>query len=113
MPPEVRASRFWHVNLGCPVIVRMVYYHPYVIINASSKNNRHTMQQNENNKYGMVSLNGCRCRCGHEWLPRTSSKPRVCPRCKSPYWDKHAYANTKPMILNNKFVDCGSKRSGL
>ena len=38
---------------------------------------------------GLVTLNGCRCRCGHEWLPREKgNKPRVCPACKSPYWDR-------------------------
>lgn len=32
---------------------------------------------------------GYRCeRCEHEWLPRDKDKePRVCPKCKSPYWD--------------------------
>lgn len=38
---------------------------------------------------GVVMLQGCRCRCGHEWLPREATdKPRVCPKCKSPYWDR-------------------------
>lgn len=38
---------------------------------------------------GMVPLSGCRCRCGHEWLPRDKKEnPRVCPKCKSPYWDR-------------------------
>jgi len=38
---------------------------------------------------GVVPLTGCRCRCGHEWLPRDlAEKPRVCPKCKSPNWDK-------------------------
>jgi predicted Zn-ribbon and HTH transcriptional regulator len=38
---------------------------------------------------GMVQLLGCRCRCGHEWLPRDKAeKPRVCPKCKSPNWDR-------------------------
>jgi hypothetical protein len=38
---------------------------------------------------GMVLLLGCRCRCGHEWLPRNAAdKPRVCPKCKSPNWDR-------------------------
>lgn len=38
---------------------------------------------------GMVLLLGCRCRCGHEWLPRQrGEKPRVCPKCKSPNWDR-------------------------
>ena len=36
-----------------------------------------------------VSLMGYRCeRCGHEWLPRNDQAPKVCPKCKSPYWDK-------------------------
>lgn len=37
---------------------------------------------------GEVLLPGCRCRCGHEWLPRKNEKPDVCPKCKSPRWDK-------------------------
>lgn len=27
-------------------------------------------------------------RCGHLWVPNSESKPRVCPHCHSPYWDK-------------------------
>lgn len=32
-------------------------------------------------------------RCGHTWMPRTSvltggTLPRICPSCKSPYWDR-------------------------
>lgn len=27
-------------------------------------------------------------RCGHEWSPRSDSPPKVCPKCKSPYWDR-------------------------
>ena len=37
----------------------------------------------------LKTLKGYRCtRCGHEWVPRKNSKtePRVCPNCKSPYW---------------------------
>jgi hypothetical protein len=38
---------------------------------------------------GMVKLDGCRCRCGHEWLAREpGERPAVCPKCKSPRWDK-------------------------
>ena len=29
----------------------------------------------------------CCKRCGHQWVPR-KKEVRVCPRCKSPYWDK-------------------------
>jgi len=37
-----------------------------------------------------ITLKGYRCeRCGHEWVPRnTDEKPRVCPKCKTPYWDR-------------------------
>jgi hypothetical protein len=37
----------------------------------------------------MVELMGYRCeRCEHEWLPRERDRaPKVCPKCKSPYWD--------------------------
>jgi len=36
-----------------------------------------------------ITLKGYRCeRCGHEWVPRNDENPRVCPKCKSPYWDK-------------------------
>ncbi|MEM5836300.1 MAG: hypothetical protein QXR09_02075 [Candidatus Aenigmatarchaeota archaeon] len=36
-----------------------------------------------------VTLLGYRCfRCKHEWLPRGKNIPKVCPRCKSPYWDR-------------------------
>ena len=36
-----------------------------------------------------ITVMGFRCeRCGHEWVPRDfDSEPRVCPKCKSPYWD--------------------------
>jgi len=43
----------------------------------------------ESKEIGVVTLAGCRCRCGHEWRPREmSEKPRVCPKCKSPNWDR-------------------------
>ena len=39
---------------------------------------------------GPFEVTAYRCRCGHEWVPRKLNKqqrPRVCPKCKSPYWD--------------------------
>ena len=27
-------------------------------------------------------------RCGHTWYPRSQNKPIICPKCKSPYWNK-------------------------
>jgi predicted Zn-ribbon and HTH transcriptional regulator len=39
-----------------------------------------------------VTLDGFRCeRCEHVWVPRTkdtTDEPRVCPKCKSPYWNR-------------------------
>jgi predicted nucleic acid-binding Zn-ribbon protein len=36
-----------------------------------------------------ITVMGYRCeRCGHEWFPRTDKQePKVCPKCKSPYWN--------------------------
>jgi Zn finger protein HypA/HybF involved in hydrogenase expression len=36
-----------------------------------------------------LQLWGFRCeRCSHEWVPREKEQePRVCPKCKSPYWN--------------------------
>jgi predicted Zn-ribbon and HTH transcriptional regulator len=28
-------------------------------------------------------------RCEYEWVPRIiEDEPRICPKCKSPYWNK-------------------------
>jgi predicted Zn-ribbon and HTH transcriptional regulator len=27
-------------------------------------------------------------RCEHGWLPRSTENPTICPKCKSPYWNK-------------------------
>ena len=27
-------------------------------------------------------------RCGHTWYPKKPVEPKVCPKCKSPYWNK-------------------------
>jgi len=37
-----------------------------------------------------ITVMGYRCeRCEHEWIPRDFERePRVCPKCKSPYWDR-------------------------
>ncbi len=33
-------------------------------------------------------INGFICeRCNHNWVPRKNETPKVCPRCKSPYWN--------------------------
>jgi hypothetical protein len=37
-----------------------------------------------------ITVMGYRCeRCEHEWIPRNAEhEPSVCPKCKSPYWDR-------------------------
>jgi predicted Zn-ribbon and HTH transcriptional regulator len=38
-----------------------------------------------------VLKDGLKCeRCGHEWVPRKKllSEVRLCPKCKTAYWDK-------------------------
>jgi hypothetical protein len=38
-----------------------------------------------------ITVMGFRCeRCGHEWIPRggVDDEPKVCPSCKSPYWNR-------------------------
>lgn len=46
----------------------------------------------------VVMLSGFRCdRCTHEWLPRNkTAMPVVCPKCKSPYWNKPRAAAQAP-----------------
>ena len=36
-----------------------------------------------------ITVMGYRCeRCNHEWIPRSESQPTICPKCKSPYWNR-------------------------
>ena len=38
-----------------------------------------------------ITIMGYRCdRCGHEWLPRrkVETDPRICPKCKTAYWNQ-------------------------
>ena len=27
-------------------------------------------------------------RCAHVWVPRKAERPRICPHCKSAWWDE-------------------------
>jgi ribosomal protein L37AE/L43A len=45
---------------------------------------------------GEIKLDGYLCeRCTHKWVGRNGSKPIVCPKCKSPYWDRPVNNGTK------------------
>ena len=48
-----------------------------------------------------ITVMGYRCeRCSHEWIPRQlDEEPRVCPKCKSPYWNRPR----KPMMTYEDF----------
>ncbi|MGO9646140.1 MAG: hypothetical protein ACLPY5_15520 [Candidatus Bathyarchaeia archaeon] len=36
-----------------------------------------------------IEVEGYECtRCGHQWIPRSDDHPTICPKCKSPYWDR-------------------------
>jgi predicted Zn-ribbon and HTH transcriptional regulator len=51
-----------------------------------------------------IMLKGFRCeRCEHEWIPRNENdRPTVCPKCKSPYWDKPRNKITENKISQPK-----------
>jgi len=35
-----------------------------------------------------ITILRCTCeRCEHEWITRSKETPKVCPKCKSPYWN--------------------------
>ncbi len=44
-----------------------------------------------------VTKKGFKCeRCEHEWIPNDIKvEPTVCPKCKSPYWNKPRRNNKK------------------
>jgi Zn finger protein HypA/HybF involved in hydrogenase expression len=40
-------------------------------------------------------------RCGYEWNPR-KEEVRICPNCKSAYWDKDKRKKMKEVILGGE-----------
>lgn len=55
---------------------------------------------------GIVKLDGYKCeRCDHLWVPRSKidELPIICPKCKSPYWNKARIAtSSKELDLKEK-----------
>ena len=52
----------------------------------------------------VLKVVGWKCeRCEHEWQPNDiETPPRVCPKCKSPYWDRPRQKKmNKPAKANN------------
>ena len=45
-------------------------------------------------------------KCGHAWFPRTQTRPRVCPKCHSPYWQNYGkIGNQKHEELVAKYAE--------
>ena len=56
-----------------------------------------SLEDGENNAAGVL----CE-RCGHKWVPRdVNDEPRVCPKCKSPYWNKPRRDTKKSKTASN------------
>jgi len=49
-----------------------------------------TMKKGGDEAGHKVLILGNKCyRCSHEWVPeRFDVPPKVCPKCKNPYWDR-------------------------
>jgi hypothetical protein len=46
-----------------------------------------------------ITVLGFRCeRCAHEWIPRggVEDQPRVCPKCRSPWWNRPPKVRAMP-----------------
>lgn len=44
----------------------------------------------------IVKLDGYKCeRCSHTWVPRSNTEglPIICPKCKTPYWNRPRKSN--------------------
>jgi rubrerythrin len=54
-------------------------------------------------RLGEITIKGFQCeRCGHIWAPREEEQPKVCPRCKSPYWNTPRRMKGKKLHLDFK-----------
>jgi len=48
---------------------------------------------------GEITMKGYICeRCNHTWVPRDKNEPMVCPKCKSPYWNKPRKTEAKKTL---------------
>jgi len=63
----------------------------------------------------MVECPACHCifelqklnciRCGHSWFKRMDRLPKVCSKCKSPYWNKSRIKRKVRIILFPEFKE--------
>lgn len=62
-----------------------------------------------------ITVMGFRCeRCGHEWVPRggVEEEPRVCPKCRSPWWNRPRKAMMTYDDFREKIVGTLRKADG-
>ena len=65
------------------------------------KENNNSMKK-EGVGYDVLILGNKCYRCNHRWVQREKDKPRICPKCKSPYWDRPKTKFTKNDKKNGK-----------
>lgn len=51
-------------------------------------------------------------RCGHSWYPRGPTRPKNCPKCNSPYWDKEKETNLPNLTAKRTIAELSCKRCG-
>ncbi|HSW58857.1 MAG TPA: site-specific DNA-methyltransferase [Dehalococcoidales bacterium] len=63
-----------------------------------------------NENLNLLSLDCLRCE--HVWYPNRPLKPKVCPKCKSPYWNRPKGYQTKKITQNiyPKIIDSDASR---
>jgi len=42
-------------------------------------------------------------KCGHKWFPRSEKKPKYCPKCCNPNWNKASKKEIEDMLMT-KFL---------
>ena len=49
----------------------------------------------------LIALDGHECeRCEHQWVPlNKTDMPKVCPKCKSPYWNTPRRGLTRQLVV--------------
>lgn len=51
----------------------------------------------------MIQIHNC-LRCKHEWASKMERLPKVCPKCKSPYWNRVKTKFNKKDVNTNEDV---------
>ena len=56
-----------------------------------------------------IRVDAYRCdRCDHQWVPRSPQRrPKVCPKCKSPYWDRPRAEQRRKLTNEGRVADKG------